>query len=71
MRRILDQTLDGGNHRRIRMPDRRNDLVGRPAAAERLVERNEAVAGKSDDLGTLLLEGELLPFRVENVEEIG
>ena len=66
-----DQTLDGSNHRRIRMPDRRNDFVRRPAAAERLIERNKAVACKPDDLGTLLFQRELLPFRVENVEEVG
>ena len=71
MRRILYQTFDGGNHRRVGMPDRRNDLVRRPAAAKRLIERHEAVARKPDDLGTLLFQGELLPFRIENVEEIG
>src|ERR1700723_1451208 len=53
------------------MPDRWNDFVRRPAAAERLVEGYEAVAGQPDDLGTLLLQRELLPFGIENVEEIG
>jgi hypothetical protein len=62
---------DGGDHRRVRMPDRWNDFVRRPAAAERLVERYETVACKSDDFGTLLLQSELLPFRIENVEEVG
>jgi len=71
MRRILNGTFDSGYHRGVRMPDRWNDFVRRPAAAERLVEGHEAVAGKPDDLGTLLLQRELLPFGVENVEEIG
>ena len=71
MRRILDQMLDRGDRRRVRMPDRRNDFVRRPAAAERLVERDKAVARKPDNLGTLLFQSELLPFRIENVEEVG
>ena len=71
MRRILREALDGRHECRIRMPDRRNDFVRRPAAAKRLIERHEAVACKSDDLGALLLQRELLPLRVENVEEIG
>ena len=33
------QTSESGNRRRVRTPDRRNDLTRRPAAAERLVER--------------------------------
>src|ERR1019366_6880655 len=71
MQRILTETFQSGNHRRVRMPDWWNDFVRRPAAAERLVESHEAVACKPDDLGTLLLQSELLPFGVENVEEIG
>ncbi len=71
MRRILCQTLDRGDHCRVRMPDRRNDLVGWPASAQCLVERNKAVALKADDFGALLLQCELLPFGVENVQEVG
>src|ERR1700693_1097037 len=71
MHRILYQMLDGGNRRRVRAPDRRNDFIRRTAAAKCLVERNEAVAGKPYHLCTLLLQREMLPFGVENVEEIG
>ena len=71
MRRILRKTLDGCNDRRVRVPDRRNDFVRRPAAAERLIERHKAVAGKPDNFGALLLQRELLPLRIENVEEVG
>ena len=71
MRRILRQTLDTGDHCRVRMPDRRNALVGWPASAQCLVERNKTVALKADDFGALLLKSELLPFGVENVQEVG
>ena len=73
MRRILDQTLGvAANRRRVReCAYRRNDLVRRPAAAKRLIKGYETVACKPDDIGTLLFQGELLPLRVENVEEIG
>jgi len=71
MRRILDEMFHGSNRGRLRMPDRWNDLLRRPAAAKRLVECDEAVARKSDDLGALLLQGELLPFGIQHVEEIG
>src|SRR6202007_2646853 len=50
---------------------RRNDLVGWPASAQCLVERNKTVALKADDFGALLLQCELLPFGVENVQEVG
>src|ERR1700722_14308312 len=70
-RRSLRQTLDRCDHCRVRMPDRRNALVGWPASAQCLVERNKTVALKADDFGALLLKSELLPFGVENVQEVG
>ena len=71
MHLILYQMLDGGNRCGIRMPDRRNDFVRRPAAAERLIERHETVTCQSNDFGTLLFQSELLPLGVKNVEEVG
>src|SRR6202012_5606526 len=55
----------------VRTPDRRNDFIRRPAAAECFIERHETVASKPEGLGPLLLQGELLPFRVQHVEEVG
>ena len=71
MRRILCKTFDRGDDRRIGTPDRRNDFIRRPAAAERLIERHKTVPGKPDDFRALLLQRELLPFGVEHVEEVG
>ncbi len=71
MWRILNQMFHSRNRRRVGMPERRNDFVGRPAAAQRLVECDKAVTGKPDHLGALLFQGELLPLRVEDVEKIG
>ena len=71
MRRVLGQTFDRSDHRRVRVPDRRDDFIRRPTAAKRLIERHKTVAGKPDDLGALLLQGELLPFGVQHVEEVG
>src|ERR1700722_14011783 len=71
MRRILREALDCRRECRVRTPDRRNDFVRRPAAAKRLVQRHKAFAGETNDFGALLLQCELLPFRVEHVEEIG
>jgi hypothetical protein len=71
MRRILHEALDGRNECRIRASDRWNDFVRGPAAAKRFIQRHKAVASKANDFGTLLLQGELFPLRVENVEEVG
>src|ERR1700722_5546176 len=71
MRRVLGKTLDRGDHRRVRAPDRRDDFIWRPTAAERLIERHKTVPRKPDDFGALLLERELLPLGIQHVEEVG
>src|SRR5271168_2110505 len=71
MRRVLSETFDRRDHCRVRAPDRRDDFIWRPAAAERLIERHKTIAGKPNDFGALLLQGELLPFGVQHIEEVG
>ena len=66
----LHQTLEGSHHCRQRPPDRREDLIILPAAAQRFVQAHEISSRALLRQNVLLLDLVFLPLRVDDVERI-